>query len=40
MFNYSKVRKVTSLDRAHPDDAGVDFYVPDDFEPVCLKEIR
>lgn len=31
-LKYSKVRKVKSLNRAHADDAGIDFYIPEDID--------
>ena len=29
-LKYCKVRKVKSIARAHVDDAGIDFYIPED----------
>lgn len=31
-LKYYKVRKVKTLNRAHPDDAGIDFYIPEDLD--------
>ena len=31
-LKYCKVRKVKSLNRAHADDAGIDFYIPEDID--------
>ena len=31
-LKYTKVRKVQSLNRPHADDAGIDFYVPEDID--------
>ena len=39
-LKYTAVRKVKDLNRAHPTDAGIDFYIPEDltvadFAPKC-----
>ena len=34
---YTKVKDVKDPVRAHPTDAGIDFFVPNDFEEVILK---
>ena len=34
---FTKTREVRSPRKAHVEDAGIDFFVPDDFEPVVLK---
>lgn len=31
-LKYCKVRKVKSINRAHPEDAGIDFYIPEDID--------
>lgn len=36
-MKFSKVRDVKSPTRAHSTDAGIDFYVPDDFSQFILK---
>ena len=36
-MRYSKVRDVASPSRGHGDDAGIDFYVPNDFTPMDLE---
>jgi len=35
-LRFSKIRDVKSPRRAHPTDAGIDFYVPNDFEQMVL----
>lgn len=36
-LKYCKVRKVKSIARAHADDAGIDFYVPEDLTVEVMK---
>lgn len=36
-LRYSKIRDVKSPERANYGDAGMDFYIPNDFKPVVLK---
>lgn len=37
MLKYTKVRDVKDPIRAHRTDAGIDFFIPNDFEEVTLK---
>ena len=37
MLKYCKVRKVKSISRAHAEDAGIDFYVPEDLTTDVMK---
>ena len=37
MLKFEKVREVKSPTRAHPFDAGIDMYIPEDFPGVRLK---
>ena len=37
MLKYTKVKDVKSPVRGHETDAGIDFFVPNDFEEVTLK---
>ena len=37
-LKYCRVRKVKNPDRAHPFDAGIDFYVPEDLTADTMKE--
>lgn len=37
-MKYTKVRKVKSPTRAHPTDAGIDFFVPEDLTPEVIDE--
>ena len=37
MLKFVKIRDVKSPIRAHRTDAGIDFYVPNDAEPITLK---
>ena len=36
-MKFAKIKNVKSPTRAHSDDAGIDFYIPDDFSPVEMK---
>ena len=36
ILRFSKIRNVKSPSRAHPYDAGIDFYVPKDYEPESI----
>ena len=36
-LKYCKVRKVKSISRAHAEDAGIDFYVPEDLTADVMK---
>ena len=36
-MRYTKVKDVKNPTRAHETDAGIDFFVPNDFETVTLK---
>lgn len=36
-LRYAKVRDVEHPERGHYTDAGIDFYVPNDFEPITLQ---
>lgn len=38
MLKYTKIRKVKSPTRAHPFDAGIDFYVPEDLTYAVMRE--
>lgn len=37
ILNFTKTKDVKSPVRAHPTDAGIDFFVPNDFDKVVLK---
>lgn len=37
-LKYTKVRKVKSIARAHAEDAGIDFYIPEDLTMEQMKE--
>jgi len=36
-LRFVKIRDVKSPSRAHPTDAGIDYYVPNDFSAICLS---
>lgn len=36
-LEFTKTKEVKSPVRAHDTDAGIDFFIPEDFEPVTLK---